>query len=42
MMQDALSCIMQVLDLGTTEVVSAWDEGDAHFEEVATQPDYDR
>ena len=33
---------MQVLDLGSTEVVAARDEGDAHFEEIATQPDYTR
>lgn len=32
----------QVLDLGNTEVVASWDEGDVHFEEVSTQPDYGR
>jgi len=33
---------LQVLDLGSTEEVASWDEGNIHFQEISTQPDYTR
>ena len=32
----------QVLDLGNTEIVASWDEGEIHYKEITTQPDYSR
>ena len=32
----------QVLDLGNTEIVASWDEGEIHYKEITTQPDYGR
>ena len=33
---------LQVLDLGSTEEVASWDEGEIHYQEITTMPDYNR